>query len=74
MSELYVDQTRCQGHARCYMLAPETFEIDEEEGFARVIEGREQSFTEEKVRKAIRNCPERAIKVRGEDGQDEDIS
>lgn len=74
MGELYVDQSRCQGHARCYMLAPETFEIDEEEGFAHVVAGREQSYTEEAVRKAIRNCPERAIKVRGEDGSDEEPS
>ncbi|MDJ1370038.1 ferredoxin [Gulosibacter molinativorax] len=66
MAELYVDQSRCQGHARCYMLAPETFMIDDE-GYGFVREGREGSYDEENVRKAIRNCPERAIKIRGEE-------
>lgn len=67
MSELWVDPARCQGHARCFMLAPETFYIDEE-GYSHVIEGREQSYDEEKVRKAVRSCPERAIKVLDADG------
>jgi ferredoxin len=44
------------------MLAPETFFIDDI-GYGHVIEGREGSFDEENVQKAIRNCPERAIKV-----------
>jgi|TARA_B100000378_G_scaffold89755_1_gene70971 ferredoxin len=48
------------------MLAPETFFIDDE-GYGHVIEGREGSYEEENVRKAIRNCPERAIKVIGAD-------
>ncbi|GAA4773511.1 ferredoxin [Citricoccus nitrophenolicus] len=62
MTKLWVDPSRCQGHARCYALAPETFSIDEE-GYAFVIEGREQSYNEDNVRKAIKNCPERAIKL-----------
>jgi ferredoxin len=61
--ELYVDLARCQGHARCFSLAPETFTIDDE-GYGHVIEGREESPEEERVRKAIKNCPERAIKLR----------
>lgn len=61
--ELYVDLNRCQGHARCWALAPETFEIDED-GFSHVIKGREGSYDEENVRKAIKNCPERAILFR----------
>lgn len=44
------------------MIAPDTFESDDE-GYAHVIEGREQSFDEEHVRKAVRNCPERAIRI-----------
>lgn len=61
--EIYVDLTRCQGHARCFALAPESFTIDDD-GYGHVIEGREQSFEEDKVRRAIKNCPERAIKLR----------
>lgn len=58
--KLVVDLKRCQGHARCYALAPETFAIDEQ-GYGYVIEGREGSFDEANVQKAIKNCPERAI-------------
>lgn len=64
--ELYVDLNRCQGHARCWAFAPETFAIDEQ-GYAYVIPGREGSFEEEKVRKAIKNCPERSILLRESD-------
>lgn len=67
MAELWVDPARCQGHARCWMIAPETFRIDGE-GYSHVIEGREGAYEEEAVKKAIRNCPERAIKVLGVDG------
>lgn len=49
------------------MIAPETFRIDGE-GYSHVIEGREGAYEEEAVKKAIRNCPERAIKVLGVDG------
>ncbi|GAA2842742.1 ferredoxin [Leucobacter komagatae] len=61
--ELYIDPKRCQGHARCWSIAPETFGIDEE-GFAYVLPGREGAYDEESAQKAIKNCPERAIKVR----------
>lgn len=66
MAELWVDPARCQGHARCWAIAPETFEIDEE-GYAHVIEGREGSGDEPNVRKAVRNCPERAILVKSQE-------
>lgn len=64
--ELYVDLNRCQGHARCWAFAPETFGIDEK-GYAFVIPGREGSYDEENVRKAIKNCPERTISIRETD-------
>ncbi|WP_440711777.1 ferredoxin [Herbiconiux sp. YIM B11900] len=66
MAELWVDPARCQGHARCYMIAPDTFLIDDE-GYAHVVKGREGSYEEEHVKKAIRNCPERAIKIVGDE-------
>jgi ferredoxin len=67
MPRLEVDPNLCQGHARCFVLAPETFRLDDE-GYSHVIEGREQSFNEENVIKAIKNCPERAIRVVDTDG------
>lgn len=65
--KLIVDLKRCQGHARCYALAPETFAIDDE-GYGYVIEGREGSFDEVNVQKAIKNCPERAIVLIEDEG------
>jgi len=62
MAKLKVNSERCQGHARCFVLAPETFTLDEE-GYAQIIEGREHSHDEENVRKAMRSCPERAIEI-----------
>ena len=66
--QLFIDRSRCQGHARCWAIAPETFGIDEE-GYGYVLEGREGSHDEEAVRKAIKNCPERAIILRDLEGE-----
>lgn len=61
--ELYVDLSRCQGHARCWALAPERFGLDDE-GYGYVLPGQEGSYNEEIVQKAMKNCPERAIRLR----------
>lgn len=59
-----IDETRCQGHARCIFFAPEVFEIDDE-GYAKIREGLEDvpGDLTEKVRKAAANCPELSILV-----------
>jgi ferredoxin len=33
---IQLDQEKCQGHSRCYALAPEVFDVDDE-GFAVVL-------------------------------------
>lgn len=63
MYHVSVDPARCQGHARCLAFAPEVFNFDDE-GYAFVPE--EQNDLAEltdSVRKAVANCPERAITV-----------
>jgi ferredoxin len=58
-----VDRERCQGHSRCYSLAPEVFDVDDD-GFAFVlIEGDLPTELEENAALAVANCPERAISV-----------
>jgi len=58
-----VDQDKCQGHNRCYALAPELFDVDDY-GLASALNGGEvASGLEEKARLAIANCPEYAIEV-----------
>lgn len=53
--------SRCQGHARCIVFAPDTFDIDEE-GYAFIKEGRETvAEGDTAVLLAVNNCPERAI-------------
>ena len=56
-----VDPERCQGHARCYALAPELFEIDDY-GLSTVVgDGAVPVELEERARLAIANCPEFAV-------------
>lgn len=57
-----VDPDRCQGHARCWEICPEVFDLDEE-GHASVIVDVVPVELEEKARQAVVNCPERAISV-----------
>jgi ferredoxin len=56
-----VDPDRCQGHARCYALAPELFEVDDYGLSTAVGDGNVPSGLEAKARLAIANCPEYAI-------------
>jgi ferredoxin len=59
------DRPACQGHNRCYVLAPELFDVDQD-GFAilRVDPSEDvPADLEEKARLAAENCPEFAIEV-----------
>ena len=60
-----VDPDKCQGHARCYGLAPEIFDVDEY-GQASVIVDEVPPELEDKARLAVANCPEYAIEIIGE--------
>jgi ferredoxin len=56
-----VDPDKCQGHARCYGLAPQLFEVDEY-GLSSVGgDGTVPPDLEGKARLAIANCPEYAV-------------
>ncbi len=57
-----VDADLCQGHARCWEICPEVFELDEE-GHGFVPTPDVPVELEQKVRDAAANCPERAISV-----------
>ena len=62
-----IDADRCQGHGRCYAVAPTVFEPDEVGNGQVVGDGTVASGDEERARLAEANCPERAITLR-EDG------
>ena len=53
----------CQGHNRCYMLAPELFDVDDEGYAILLVDGDVPSDLEEKAQLAVDNCPEFAIEV-----------
>jgi ferredoxin len=56
-----IDAERCTGHGRCYSLAPELFDCDDDgNGFVRV----DAELTDEQLPRAelaVNSCPERAI-------------
>ena len=57
-----VNADLCQGHARCWDICPEVFDLDDE-GHSVVIQPDVPPELEDKAREAARNCPERAITV-----------
>jgi ferredoxin len=57
------DRSACQGHNRCYALAPELFDVDEEGYAVLLVEGDVPAELEEKARLCADNCPEFAIEV-----------
>jgi ferredoxin len=56
-----VDSARCTGHARCYALAPEAFDLDDD-GYALVTE-RAVDVPGVDLHTAAASCPEQAITV-----------
>jgi ferredoxin len=56
-----IDTGICQGHGRCYDLAPALFG-DDEEGYGKVlVDGVVPPEKEDDARRAVLNCPEHAI-------------
>jgi ferredoxin len=61
--KVQIDPERCQGHGRCYDLAPDLFG-DDEEGYGQVLgDGTVPPDREREARLAVVNCPEHAIEV-----------
>jgi len=59
--KVHVDQTKCQGHGRCYALAPELFDADDIGNGVELGDGTVPPELEDKARLAVDNCPEQAI-------------
>jgi ferredoxin len=58
-----IDPERCQGHGRCYDLAPDLFGEDED-GYGVVLgDGRVPPRREDDARLADANCPEAAVEI-----------
>ena len=61
--KLRIDPERCQGHGRCYDLAPDLFG-DDDEGYGQVLgDGVVSGDRLAEAQKAVSNCPENAISL-----------
>lgn len=63
-----VETEKCQGHNRCYALAPELFDVDDYGYATEVGDGIVPTGLEDKARLAASNCPEFAIVIDEEAG------
>lgn len=62
--KITIDTERCSGHGRCYTMAPEVFDSDENgNGFVRSADTPEELRAKAII--GVENCPERAISVEG---------
>jgi ferredoxin len=62
LMKVRVDAAACTGHGRCYSLAPEVFESDDN-GHCVVIAAEPGADLQEQARIGAANCPEQAITV-----------
>ena len=60
---LRIDPDRCQGHARCFALAPDLFDIDDYGQSSVRSSDPVPPDREDAARLAIANCPEFAIEA-----------
>lgn len=56
-----VDTELCQGHGRCYMLAPDLFEADDDGYSQPTAERPVPPGLADQARRAFMNCPEDAV-------------
>jgi ferredoxin len=60
---VHVVSEKCQGHNRCYAIAPDLFDVDDLGYATEVDEGVVPPGQEEQARLAAANCPELAIEL-----------
>jgi len=64
--KIIADKTRCAGHARCAAVADQLFELDSD-GYIAFHEKAVPAGAEELAKRGVRACPERALKIAGND-------
>lgn len=63
---LVVDLEKCQGHGKCYLIAPALFAPDDDWGRPRVTQPliEDDDFDRlDLAEEAVNNCPERALRL-----------
>lgn len=61
--KVHVDPEKCQGHNRCFAIAPELFDVDDLGNAHEIDDGDVPPGLEDKARLAVANCPEFAIAI-----------
>jgi ferredoxin len=61
--KVQIDSSRCEGHARCFAIAPELFDIDDYGASSVRNDGDVPPDLEARARLAVANCPESAVSV-----------
>ena len=57
---IVLDPERCQGHGRCYMLAPDLFDADDV-GHCLLLVDEVPAGRVDDARSGVENCPEQAL-------------
>lgn len=60
---IVLDSDACQGHGRCYSLAADLFDSDDEGYAVLKVDGEVPAGQEDAARLAADNCPEFAITI-----------
>jgi ferredoxin len=61
---IVLDAERCQGHGRCYSLAPDLFDSDDL-GHCVLLVDQVPAGREGDARSGVDNCPEQALTLEG---------
>lgn len=67
-----LDADACEGHNRCYALAPELFDVDDFGQAVVIGDGTVAPELHDKARLAVANCPEYAISLEAAAEEKED--
>jgi ferredoxin len=57
-----LDADRCQGHGRCYVLAPDLFDADDY-GHCVLLVDEVPEGRQDDARSGVENCPEQALSL-----------
>lgn len=61
-----IDAERCQGHGRCFTIAPDLFDSDDLGNGVVIGDGTVSADREHDARLAVANCPESAVSIEEE--------
>tara|TARA_B100000029_G_scaffold471345_1_gene510923 strand:+ start:496 stop:723 length:228 start_codon:yes stop_codon:yes gene_type:complete len=60
---IVIDADKCEGHSRCYSLAPDLVDVDDLGNALALGDGTVPEGLEDKARLIVDNCPEYAISI-----------